>query len=423
MQQQTFTFKTPDEGQEQHEPRDAVVKKTPKIHTVSDVVGGAKNLLEKNFSDIWVVGEVSGYKHHSSGHRYFTLKDGTSVLPTAIFKGYAGRIKFDVKDGMEVICHGRVSLYQRGGQYQLIADHIEPKGVGELQLAFEQLKKRLAAEGLFAEARKRPIPYLPKKIGIVTSPTGAAIRDMLKVLKRRFPNVDVLIVPVRVQGEGSAAEIAEGIALLNKQDDIDVMIVGRGGGSIEDLWAFNEEVVARAIYNSKIPVISAVGHEIDFTISDFVADFRAPTPSAAAEHAVPVRDEMFLYIGRSKKQLVQRLQRGVKDRMDRLHELIGHLSSPVKRFPEYYRYIDNIRERMTYTLQVSVKQRNNSFKALVAELNHLSPLAVLSKGYAVVTHSDEKSAIRDSGDLKTGDSVLMRFSKGSAEGKVVKIVD
>lgn len=418
MQQQTFIFKEEEKIEEKRAPQEA---KGPRIYTVTEVVGRARALLEGGFPDIWVVGEVSGYKHHSSGHRYFTLKDSGSVLPAAIFKGSAAKIKFEIKDGMELICHGRVSLYQKGGQYQIIVDYVEPKGIGELQLAFEQLKKKLQAEGLFDRARKRPLPFMPKKIGIVTSPTGAAIRDILKVLQRRFPNVEILLVPARVQGEGSASEIAEGIRLLNERDDIDVMIVGRGGGSIEDLWAFNEEIIARAIYNSRIPVISAVGHEIDFTIADFVADFRAPTPSAAAEHAVPVKEELIQYIENEKRQLVHELRRGIADRTEKMRGLIGRLVPPTKRFPDYYRYIDNLKERLIYSLQVVVNKKDNILNSLAAELNHLSPLVILGKGYAVVTAKGR--AIRSTKDLKAGEPVHMRFSQGSAEGKVTKVVD
>ncbi len=395
----------------------------PKIFTVTEIVGGARAMLEKQYGDVWVAGEISGFKRHSSGHCYFTLKDANSVLPAAIFRGAAGQIKFNIENGLEVVCHGRVSLYQRGGQYQIIVNYAEPKGVGALQLAFEQLKKKLMAEGLFDKARKRPIPFLPRKIGVVTSPTGAAVRDIIKVLTRRFPNVEILLIPARVQGEGSAAEVVRGIELLNERDDVDVMIVGRGGGSIEDLWAFNEEVVARAIYASRVPVISAVGHEVDFTIADFVADFRAPTPSAAAEHAVPVIGELLQLIGRGRRQLVINLQNMIKNRGDRLGELKLRLAPPTKSFPDYYRYIDNLKERMTYSAQILVKQKESSLKALEAELNHLSPLAVLSKGYSVITHKGKKGAIRASSGLKTGDALSMQFSKGSAEAKVTKVID
>lgn len=396
-------------------------KASPKIYTVTEIVSGARALIEKEYSQVWVTGEVSGFKRHSSGHWYFTLKDAAAVLPSALFRGDAGRVKFNIEDGLQVICHGKVSLYQRGGQYQLVVDYMEPKGVGALQLAFEQLKKKLAEAGLFDKARKRQIPYMPRKIGVVTSPTGAAIRDILKVLKRRFPNIEVLLAPARVQGEGSAAEVAEAIGLLNMRDDIDVMIVGRGGGSLEDLWAFNEEAVARAIYNSRIPVISAVGHEIDFTIADFVADLRAPTPSAAAEHAVPVRADIIQYIERARSKLAMELQRYASSRVERVKDLMSRLSPPTKHFPEYYRYMDDLKGRMTYSLQVIVKQKESLLKSLESELGHLSPLAVLSKGYSVVTKKGDKNAIRAAEDLKAGDIIMMRFDKGVAEGKVTKV--
>ena len=424
MQQQTFTFKSTEKKEPL--PKDPPVKKepetkTPKIFTVSEIVGQARSIIEGEFGSVWIVGEVSGFKRHSSGHCYLSLKDSNSVLPAAIFRGAASKIRFEIQDGLEVVCHGKFSLYQRGGQYQIIVDYLEPKGVGELQLAFEQLKKKLAAEGLFDKARKKPIPYLPKRIGVVTSPTGAAVRDILKVLKRRFPNIEVLIVPARVQGEGSAGEIASAIELLNQQGNIDVMIVGRGGGSLEDLWAFNEEVVARAIFASNVPVISAVGHEVDFTIADFVADFRAPTPSAAAEHAVPVKEEIDQYIERGRRQLSVELKRYFENQVDRVKDLMQRLSPPTKRYPDYYRYIDNLKERMCYSVQVSVNNEENIFKGLVAELNHLSPLSILSKGYSVVTREKDSKAVRSSKQVKKGDRVKMRFSKGSAVAEVLKV--
>lgn len=395
----------------------------PKIFSVSEAVGMARMLIERHFSEVWIQGEVSGYKMHASGHHYFTLKDSGAVLPAAIFRGSAQKLKFKIEDGQELICHGKMSLYQKGGQYQIIVDYAEPKGVGELQLAFEQLKKKLSAEGLFDKARKRPIPFMPKRIGVVTSPTGAAVRDMLKVLRRRFPNIEVLIAPAKVQGPGSKEEIAGGIELLNSIGNIDVMIVGRGGGSIEDLWAFNEELVARAIYNSEIPVISAVGHEIDFTIADFVADFRAPTPSAAAEHAVPVRSEIRQSIVNLRRQLLSGLKRSVLTRRERLKDLNGRLSLPTRRFPEYYKHLDTMRESFSYAWQVTADKRENFLKGLEAELSHLSPLAVLSKGYSVVVSGTTKMAVRSSKILKTGDPLSIRFQEGSAEAKVTKVVD
>lgn len=397
--------------------------KKPKIYSVSDVVGFAKGLLEKCLSKVWVNGEISGFKKHSSGHCYFTLKDSNSVLPAAIFRGAASHLKFEPEDGQEVLCYGNVSLYQKGGYYQIIVTHLEPKGMGALQLAFEQLKKKLQAEGLFDTSRKRKLPMLPRKIGIITSPTGAAVRDILKVLKRRFSNVEVLVVPARVQGEGSAREIAKAIELLNTVNDVDVMIVGRGGGSLEDLWAFNEEIVARAIYNSKIPVISAVGHEVDFTIADFVADFRAPTPSAAAEIAIPVKDELLQYLNKEKRQLYVELKRNISLRIDKIRELKQRLAKPTKSFPDHYRYIDSLKERIIYSSQVLVNKRENVLKGLEAELNHLSPLSVLSKGYSVAMLKDRSRVIRTTEEIKERDQLITRFSKGEALLEVIKILD
>jgi exodeoxyribonuclease VII large subunit len=252
-------------------------------YSVSEITSQVKGLLEENLPKCWVEGEISQYNHHSSGHRYFTLKDNASQLSTVMFKWQAGSLSFIPQQGMQVLVYGNISVFERGGKYQLYAEQIKPAGVGELAIAFEQLKSRLEAEGLFAENRKRPLPPYPRKIGVVTSPTGAAIRDIIQILDRRAPDIGIVLCPARVQGEGAAAEIAAAIASLNQLDDIDVLIVGRGGGAPEDLWPFNDESVARAIYQSPQPVISAVGHEIDYTIADYVADCRAPTPSAAAE--------------------------------------------------------------------------------------------------------------------------------------------
>ncbi len=257
-----------------------------KIYSVSEITHEIKVLLEGRFPGVWVEGEISNIRKPGSGHVYFTLKDEGSQLQAVLYRSQFSRSKFDLKDGLQVIAFGDVSVYAKGGRYQITVAEIEPKGLGALQLAFEQLKQRLAKEGLFAPEKKKRIPLLPERIGIVTSPTGAAIRDILTVIERRFANVRILISPVRVQGETAAGEIAAAIDGFNSRADVDVIIVTRGGGSLEDLWAFNEEAVARAIAGSHIPVISAVGHEIDFTISDFVADLRVPTPSAAAERAI-----------------------------------------------------------------------------------------------------------------------------------------
>src|SRR5512136_2779310 len=267
-----------------------------RILTVSRLTALIRSTLEENFEHVWVEGEVSNLSTPSSGHLYFTLKDAGAQLRCVMFKGAVRNLRFRLKDGMGLILRGRITVYEQRGDYQLIAEYAEPLGIGALQLAFEQLKERLVREGLFDESRKKPLPVLPQRIGVVTSPTGAAIHDILTVVNRRFANVQILIVPVRVQGDGAAAEIAAAIDDVNRYGAVDVMIVGRGGGSLEDLWAFNEEAVARAIARSRIPVISAVGHETDYTIADFAADLRAPTPSAAAELAVKDRDELVLHV-------------------------------------------------------------------------------------------------------------------------------
>jgi len=265
-----------------------------KILTVSELTYQIKKLVEPNFQDIWLQGEISNYKIHASGHVYFTLKDENASIDAALWKRYADIYlkNYTYKDGDKVLVHGKIEIYEPRGEYKIIVDFIEPLGIGELQIKFEMLKQKLAAEGLFDARFKKPIPEYPNRIGIVTSPTGAAIRDMINIISRRFPAVELILYPVKVQGDGAAEEIAQAIRDLNFYGKVDVIIVGRGGGSIEDLWAFNEEIVARAIFESKIPIISAVGHEIDYSISDFVADLRAPTPSAAAELVVKNRDDV-----------------------------------------------------------------------------------------------------------------------------------
>ena len=276
-----------------------------RIYTVAELSLEIRNLLEKRFPDVWVSGEVSNLRVAGSGHLYFTLKDETAQLRAVCFRNQARYLKFKPQDGLAVIARGRLSVYEARGEYQLYVEFIEPAGVGALQLAFEQLKQKLAAEGLFDPARKKPLPVLPHLIGVVTSPTGAVIRDILRILRRRFPNINVQIYPVKVQGEGAAQEIVQGVEHFNRRTAVDVIIVARGGGSLEDLWAFNEEVVARAIAASKIPVISAVGHETDFTIADFVSDLRAPTPSAAAELVVHRKQDFAAEIDARARHLKQ----------------------------------------------------------------------------------------------------------------------
>ena len=302
-----------------------------KVYTISELTTLIRDNLEAQFQDIWIEGEISNLKIPTSGHIYFILKDSNCQLKAVAFRHKNRLFTFQPQDGMHVLVRGRITVYGPRGEYQILVDQMEPRGAGALQIAFEQLKAKLQAEGLFASEVKKPIPPYPQVIGIVTSPTGAAIRDILKVIQRRFANVSIIINPVRVQGEGAGLEIAQAIRELNEFKEIDVMIVGRGGGSIEDLWAFNEEIVARAIYESRIPIISAVGHEIDFTIADFVADLRAPTPSAAAELVVKNKQDLVEKIVGTQKKLCQL----ISHQIDILSNRLNHcLRSQVFRFPD-----------------------------------------------------------------------------------------
>jgi len=295
-----------------------------KVWKVSELTSRIAGMLEREFPDVWIEGEVSNYRPAQSGHLYFTLKDSSAQIRCVCFRDQARGLKFRPEDGLQVILRGAIGVYEPRGEYQVYVSYIEPAGLGALQLAFEQLKKKLAAEGLFDETRKKPLPVLPRRIGVVTSPTGAAIRDILRVLKRRFPNVHLLLFPVKVQGEGAAGEIAEAVRYFNRAKAADVLIVARGGGSLEDLWAFNEEVVARAIAGSEIPVITGVGHETDFTISDFVADLRAPTPSAAAEIVVRSRQEFERHLAESERRLIDRMRYRILRSRQQVQQLAAH---------------------------------------------------------------------------------------------------
>ncbi|MDO8526289.1 MAG: exodeoxyribonuclease VII large subunit [Deltaproteobacteria bacterium] len=391
----------------------------PKIFSVSELNREVRSLMEGKFAEVWVAGEISNFKAHPNGHFYFDLKDDKAVLRAVMFRGANGNLAFKMENGMEIISHGRLSVYEARGQYQIIIDYCEPKGVGALQLAFEQLKKRLHAEGLFEAKYKKQIPFLPRKIGVVTAPTGAAIQDILNILHRRFPSVHVLLVPVRVQGSGSAEEIAEAIAALNRQSDIDVMIVGRGGGSIEDLWAFNEEVVARAIFASRIPVISAVGHEIDFTIADFVADKRAPTPSAAAELAVPNREDLAAHAAELKRQLLKAIRLDLESKQQSWQECRQKLKDPTLRFPDFLMRLDDLRSRLQFCWQAGFDKRSQNLKKLFSNLDHLSPLHILAKGYSVVQKEGSAMPVKSAKSLKTGETLKITFHDGRCMAKVV----
>jgi exodeoxyribonuclease VII large subunit len=393
--------------------------KEPHVYTVSEITYSVRELLEDSYPDVWLTGEVSNFRNPESRHYYFSLKDDACQLKAVVFGGKQ-KLGFQLEDGLEVICHGKISVYSARGEYQIIIDHLEPKGKGALQIAFEQLKKKLEAQGLFAKERKRPLPFLPRKIGVVTSPTGAAIRDIIHVLQRRFPTIEVLLSPVKVQGDGAASEIAQAIEEMNRRDDIDVLIVGRGGGSLEDLWAFNEEVVARAIFASRIPVISAVGHEIDFTIADFVADVRAPTPSAAAEIAVPRKSDLEESIRDLKRQLILALKTDLQNRWSEIQKLKGMITDPSRRFPDLHQRLDGLHERLSLSVRQGLERKNQYLLKLQSNLVHLSPMHILEKGYSVVTRKGTPQPIKSAKSLEEGAALDIRFYEGSAETKVTK---
>jgi exodeoxyribonuclease VII large subunit len=438
------------------------------IYSVSELTRDIRTLLESNFGRVWVCGEVSNCRRHTSGHVYFTLKDEQSQVSIVLFRREAMRLRFKLEDGLQINVEGRISVYERRGNYQLIASTAEPVGYGALQLAFEQLKQRLGEEGLFDEEHKKPLPRYPQRIGVVTSATGAAIRDILNVIDRRFSSVEVLLFPSLVQGEGAAEQIAGGIRMLDTKGKVDVIIAGRGGGSLEDLWPFNEEIVARAIFECETPVVSAVGHEIDFTIADFVADLRAPTPSAAAELVVREREAIVSEIAQLRESLV----RSVEACLTRLeHRLTLAASSYGFRWPadmlvQREQQLDDMRERMLelqerciedYQARVgnarvrllaarpdraiaslrerlasmrlmlaeraggALARREAAFSALVAKLDSLSPLAVLARGYSIAYHAGK--ILKDTVGVSTGDQVNIQLHKGSLVCAVEKVED
>ncbi|MFH1995763.1 MAG: exodeoxyribonuclease VII large subunit [Candidatus Omnitrophota bacterium] len=401
-----------------------------KIYSVSEITRSVRVLLEDAYRDVWVEGEVSNFRLHTSGHMYFVLKDAASVLRCAMFRGANQRLKFTIDNGMKVVCFGSVSVYEPRGEYQLIVRDLEPKGLGALQLAFQQLKERLLKEGLFDESRKRVIPMLPYRIGVVTSPTGAAIRDIMNVAKRRFSNIEIIINPAQVQGAQASAEIAKAVGEFNEWNrtlpadrKVDCLIVGRGGGSLEDLWAFNEEVVARAIAASEIPVISAVGHEIDHCISDFVADKRAPTPSAAAEMILPRKEELVETI----KILSRRMKNAVVSKIDLLGERLLALKStyalrqPVNLLRQYQQRVDELGRNLFRAVGHLLETNNECVKRLSGKLDVLSPTAILKRGYSITMDLSTGRIVRDAGSLEAGNEVRTLLGKGAFVGRVEKV--
>jgi exodeoxyribonuclease VII large subunit len=431
------------------------------VLSVSELTARVKILVETQFNGVWVEGEVSNFRRHSSGHWYFTLKDEGAMLRCASFRMQNRLIRFTPEDGLSVRAHGRLSLYEARGEYQMLVEYLEPVGVGAMQLAFEQLKRRLEAEGLFDLERKRPLPALPRSIGVVTSPTGAAVRDILRVLKRRNEAVSVLIAPARVQGDGAGQEVARAIELLNSRDEVDVIIIGRGGGSIEDLWCFNEECVARAIFDSRAPVISAVGHETDFTIADFVSDLRASTPSAAAEIVTMARDEVSSRVAGLTEDLAaalryrllelrgqlseletsrafdevrlriqgttqmfdevmysmeSALRRGIKRRRAKHSEALLRLrDTDIRReMVERRGRLGVLSARLESLARAAVARDREGVSVAVGKLDSLSPLAVLARGYAIAF--DEGGAvIKRAADVGPGGRVRVRLADGELD--------
>ena len=395
-----------------------------KVYSVSEITRAIKRAIHESFGALWVEGEISGYKRHSSGHHYFTLKDSGAQISCAMWRQSAGRLDFRPQDGMKVQAWGNLEVYEPAGRYQLIIISMRPSGVGELQKAFELLVAKLKAEGLFELERKRELPDFPEKIGIVTSGDGAALHDMVTVASRRWPATQLILAPVKVQGPGAAEEIAAAIAAFNRQGDVDVIVTGRGGGSLEDLWAFNEEIVARAIFQSKIPVVSAVGHEVDVTIADFVADVRAPTPSAAMEIILPEREEIAERVADLARRLRTRRTDLIRNLRDRLNALSRHwaLRQPVNIVHLAGQRRDEMRARFESSAVRLLLDKRNAYTRVRDLIAVLSPQAMLRRGYSIVRTPDGV-IVRDSGALETGQYVDITFGKGSAEAEVKRVSD
>lgn len=394
------------------------------ILTVSELTRRIKLCLEQEISYIWVTGEVSNLRQPGSGHIYFSLKDVWSQIRCVLFAGTARAIKFKIEDGLQLIIFGRVSVYEKSGEYQIIIDRVEPKGIGALQLALAQLKERLSQEGLFDPEHKKTLPLLPKRLGIVTSPTGAALRDILKIINRRFPEVGILIYPVRVQGDGASAEIAQAIKDMNSFTDLEVLIIARGGGSQEDLWTFNDEAIARSIFNSRIPVISAVGHEIDLTIADLVADKRVATPSEAAESVVPSKQELLTRLDQYHKLLVQSLQNRVSLARTRLEALKNSyaLQQPFDRLRQMSQQLDELYLRLPQTFRKIIEKTRRHIAHLTARMETLSPLNVLKRGYSITKLMENNKILTSVSNLAPGESILTQLAKGRFISEVKKIL-
>lgn len=395
----------------------------PTVYSVAQLNAYVKNLLDDDVTlkQIFVTGEISNYKAHYSGHHYMTIKDESASIKAVMFASQASRLRFMPENGMKVIIFGTVSLFPRDGSYQLYISDMQPDGAGALNVAFEQLKKKLEAEGLFSQAHKKPLPRFPQRVGVITSETGAAVQDIFNVLKRRYPLATVVLRPCKVQGDGAAEDVAAAIYEFNGGDFADVLIVGRGGGSIEDLWAFNEEVVARAVYNSKIPVISAVGHETDYTICDFVADLRAPTPSAAAECAVPDIKELKSDMLQYRQQLFLFTKNIIEQQRQRLSLLEKNTAfrDPAVIVNENRKELVYLSEKLCSFTENALLNEKNKISRFAGKLDALSPLGVISRGYAIAKNNDK--IISKTADVNKGDEIVVSVSDGNFKAVVSDI--
>ena len=391
-----------------------------KVHEITQILQGILQ-SEPILQDLWLEGEISNLGRPSSGHVYFTLKDNNSQIQCAIFRPAASRLRFPMQNGDAVLVNGRLTIYDARSQYQIIGERVVPAGVGELQLAFERLKEQLAEEGLFDAIHKKPLPKFPQKIGLITSATGAAIRDIFRMLQKRYPAVEVLLFPTLVQGEDAASEIAHAIACMNRLPGIDLLIVGRGGGAIEDLWAFNEEIVARALFKSHIPTVSAVGHETDITIADLVADYRAPTPSAAVENIVPDQEELHQQLAAIRYNLARSIAGRidvVRTKLENIQSRIPatHRIDAINRLRQVIDQLD-IRGQRAAAQQLSGKRR--AWQIAAAQLDTLSPLATLARGYSICKDSSGKT-VTDAAQVRAGEEVHLRLSRGQLACRVLK---
>ena len=396
---------------------------SPLILTVTQLNTYAKSVVEQDvtLSNVFVIGEISNFvDHYRSGHLYMSIKDNQSVVSAVMFSGNASRLKFKPENGMSVIIRGRVSIYERDGRYQLYIDDMQPDGIGALAIAFEQMKDKLSKAGLFDVEHKMRIPEIPEKIGVISSPTGAAVQDVLNVLSRRFPVAEIVFAGVQVQGDNAAPTIIDAIKKLNKTD-VDVIIIARGGGSAEDLWPFNDEKLAYAIYDSQIPIISGVGHETDFTICDFVADLRAPTPSAAAELAVPDIREQKYYISTLKNALDSAIENNIKEKQYNLEQLTKStvLKNPEKIIENCELYLDSLITKINMNFKDIFTKNSSDFAMICSKLESLSPLKVLARGYSIT--KKDNNVIINSKDLSIGDSISIQFADGNAKAKITEV--